>query len=83
MSNKPTAANGNIVIGNANSALTDSGVSLTTLREIASGATNTYVAKSQEESFTLASSSITTQPAEGTKAMVDIGRRITSWKLRK
>lgn len=69
LSNKPTAANGNIVIGNANSALTDSGVSLTTLREIASGATNTYVAKSQEESFTLASSSITTQPAEGTKAI--------------
>lgn len=69
LSNRPTAANGNIVVGNANSALTDSGVSLTTLREIASGATNTYVAKNKKESFTLASSSITTQPAEGTKAI--------------
>lgn len=69
LSNRPTAANGNIVIGNASSALTDSGVSLTTLREIASGATNTYVAKNKKESFTLASSSITTQPAEGTKAI--------------
>lgn len=69
LSNRPTVANGNIVVGNASSALVDSGVSLTTLREIASGATNTYVAKNQAESFTLASSSITTQPAEGTKAI--------------
>ena len=69
LNNRPTAANGNIVVGNASSALVDSGVSLTTLREIASGATNTYVAKNQAESFTLASSSITTQPAEGTKAI--------------
>ena len=71
----PTVANGNIVVGNSSSALSDSGVSLTTLQEIASGATNTYVAKNQAESFTLASASVTSQPAEGTKAI-----RISSFK---
>ena len=67
--------NGNIVVGNSSSELSDSGVSLTTLQEIASGATNTYVAKNQAESFTLASASVTSQPAEGTKAI-----RISSFK---
>ena len=59
-----------IIVGNNNDRTVKAGgMTLTNLIAIAEGATNSYIVKSKEESFTLASSSITPQPDANAKAI--------------